>query len=435
MTDARKPDPALLRGAMLRRVSRRDLFRYAGVGAGAMSLASILAACGVDSTTSGGAPSRGAGADVEGSTAWWEAKKTEGPGDLVNFTNWPQYIDNVNENGDKHYPTLEAFTDKTGIDVEYRADINGNTEYYATIRPQLEAGQDTGSDIIVITNGSELTEMIELGYLTTLDPTLMPNFKANAGDTVTDTAYDPGNAHTMAWQSGFTGIAWNKKFIDRDITSFQDLLDPEFEGKVGMMGNNADLPGLALLAVGVVPTESTPDDWQRAADLLQQQKDSGVVRKYYIQDYLTAFENEDIWITMAWSGDIIIDQLYYGRDEFEFIIPEEGALIWTDNMCIPSHAANPVGAMMLMDWYYQPDIAAELTEYNNYVGPVPAAQTIVEKDAEKASGADKTVLETVATSPLVFPTPEIAQQVFGYRVLGPEEETQWNDLFVPIYQQ
>jgi spermidine/putrescine transport system substrate-binding protein len=435
MTDVPKPDPALLRGAMMRRLSRRELFRYAGAGAGAVSLASILAACGVESEAPGGGATSGAGADVEGSAAWWAAKKAEGPGDLVNFTNWPQYIDNVNENGEKHYPTLEQFTDETDIQVEYRADINGNTEYYATIRPQLEAGQDTGSDIIVITNGSELTEMMELGYLITLDPELMPNFKANAGDTVTDPAYDPGNAHTMAWQSGFTGIAWNKKFIDRPITSFQDLLDPAFAGRVGMMGNNADLPGLALLAVGVIPTESTPDDWQRAADLLLQQKDSGVVRKYYIQDYLTAFENEDIWITMAWSGDIIIDQLYYGRDEFEFILPDEGALIWTDNMCIPAKAANPVGAMMLMDWYYQPDIAAELTEYNNYVGPVPAAQAIVEEDAAQATGADKVVLETVATSPLVFPTPEVAQQVHGYRVLTPEEEQQWNDLFVPIYQQ
>ena len=435
MTNAPKPDPAFLRGAMMRRLSRRDLFRYAGAGAGAMSLASILAACGVDSTTPGADATSGAGVDVEGSPEWWAARNTEGPGDLVNFTNWPQYIDNVNIEGVKHYPTLEKFTDKTGIDVEYRADINGNTEFYATIRPQLEAGEDTGSDIIVITNGTELSEMMELGYLIQLDPSLRPNFTENAGDTVKSPAYDPDNKYTMAWQSGFTGIAWNKNFIDRDITSFQDLLDPAFSGKVGMMGNNADLPGLALLAVGVVPTESTPEDWQKAADLLNQQKDSGVVRKYYIQDYLTAFENEDLWITMAWSGDIIIDQLYYGRDEFDFIIPQEGGLIWTDNMCIPAKAANPVGAMMLMDWYYQPDIAAELTEYNNYVGPVPAAQAIVTKDAEKATGADKTVLETVATSPLVFPTPEVAQMVHGYRVLNAEEEQEWNDLFVPIYQQ
>lgn len=420
----------------MRRLSRRDLFRYAGAGAGSLGLASILAACGVESETTAPGPAGGGGADVEGSTEWWAARIAEGPGDLVNFTNWPQYIDNVNINGVKHYPTLEQFTDKTGIDVEYRADINGNTEYYATIRPQLEAGKDIGSDIIVITNGTVLTEMMELGYLIPLDPASHPNFDANAGASVVDPSYDPGNRYSLAWQSGFTGIAYNTNFVDKEITSFMDLFDETYAGKIGMFGDNADLPGLALLAVGVNPETSTPEDWQKAADLLIQQRDSGVVRKYFIQDYLTAFENEDIYLTMAWSGDIIIDQLYYGRDEFRFVLPEEGGMIWTDNMCIPAHAQNPLGAEMLMDWYYQPDIAAELTEYNNYVGPVPAAEDIIKQHAEDArSPGHKELLETVATSPLVFPTEEIQNMVYHYRVLTPEEEQEWNDLFVPIYQQ
>jgi spermidine/putrescine transport system substrate-binding protein len=432
MTDPRIPDPSLLRGATMRRMSRRDLFRYAGVGAGALSLASILAACGVKGSTT---TSAGSGAGDEGSAAWWaEQKAGDVSGTTVNFTNWPQYIDIAKVNGQRTYPSLEAFTKETGVNVVYRADINSNDEFYATIRPNLEAKQDPGSDIIVITNGTVLAEMIASGYLIQLDPELMPNFVANAGETVKDPSYDPGNAHTMAWQSGFTGIAWNTKYIDRDITSFQDLMDPAFKGKIGMFGDNADLPGLALLAVGVAPETSTPDDWQKAADLLNQQKDSGVVRKYYVQDYLTALENEDVWITMAWSGDILIDQLYYDLGNLQFTIPTEGGMIWTDNMCIPSHANNPVGAEMLMDWYYKPDIAAELTEYNNYVGPVPAAEDIVQSDADKATGDDKTVLETVASSPLVFPTAAVAKQVHRYRVLDPDEEQQWNDLFVPIYQ-
>jgi spermidine/putrescine transport system substrate-binding protein len=436
MTGARTPDPSFLRGATMRRMTRRDLFRYAGVGAGSLGLASILAACGVESETSSAPPAGSGGADVEGSAEWWAALKADGPGDLVNFTNWPQYIDNVNINGVKHYPTLEKFTDKTGVDVEYRADINGNTEYYATIRPQLESGDDTGSDILVITNGSVLTEMMELGYLIPLDPTLHPNFDANASASVKDPTYDPGNNYTMAWQSGFTGIAYNKKFVDKEITSFMDLFDETYTGKIGMFGDNADLPALALLAVGVNPETSTPDDWQKAADLLIQQRDSGVVRKYYIQDYLTAFENEDLYLTMAWSGDIIIDRLYYGREEFEFVLPKEGGVIWTDNMCIPSKAANPLGAEMLMDWYYSPNIAAELTEYNNYVGPVPAAEDIIKQHAADAtSAADRKLLETVARSPLVFPTEEIQNMVYHYRVLTAEEEQEWNDLFVPIYQQ
>ena len=431
-------DPSFIRGATMPRISqrmtRRDLFRYGGMGAGALSMSAILAACGVKSeTTSAG----GTGVDVEGSAEWWAQKKTEDlNGTNVNFTNWPAYIDHHKDEatGEYVYPTLDSFTAETGIEVTYRADINDNTQFYAAIRPDLEAGNDTGHDIIVITNGSELTEMIDLDYLIPLDQNLMTNFYANADPTIKDPAYDPGNVHSIAWQSGFTGIAYNKNYIDHEITSFMDLFDEQYKGKIGMIGNNADLPGMALLAVGVEPTTSQPEDWQKAAELLQQQKDSGVVRKYYVQDYLEAFENEDIWLTMAWSGDILIDKLYYGRDEFEFIIQKEGGMIWTDNMCIPRHANNPVGALMLMDHYYDPQVAALLTEYNNYVGPVPAAKDIVVSDAEKATGEDKAVLETVATSPFVFPTPEIASSVHQYRVLSPEEEQQWNELFVPIYQ-
>jgi spermidine/putrescine transport system substrate-binding protein len=431
-------DPSFIRGATMprlsKRMTRRDLFRYGGVGAGALSLSAVMAACGVKSESS---TTGAGGASTEGTPEWWaEKEKADLSGTNVNFTNWPAYIDHHKDEstGEYVYPTLDSFTQETGIEVTYRADINDNTQFYAAIRPDLEGGNDTGHDIIVITNGSELTEMIELGYLIPLDQNLMTNFYANADPTIKDPAYDPGNVHTMAWQSGFTGIAYNKNYVDKEITSFMDLFDEAYAGKIGMIGNNADLPGMALLAVGVEPTESTPDDWQKAADLLQQQKDSGVVRKYYVQDYLEAFENEDVWISMAWSGDILIDKLYYGRDEFEFIIQDEGGMIWTDNMCIPAHAANPVGALKLMNHYYDPKIAALLTEYNNYVGPVPDAKAIVEADAKKATGADKAVLEAVANSPLVFPTPEIADKVHRYRVLSPEEEQTWNELFVPIYQ-
>ena len=171
----------------------------------------------------------------------------------------------------------------------------------------------------MITSGKELYEMLDLGYLLPMDPTRRPNFDANADPSVVNPPYDPNNAHTMAWQSGFTGIAWNTKYIDRPITSMDDLLDPAFKDHIGMMGND-DAATLALMAVGKEPETSTEADWQEAAAWLQEQKDAGIVRKYYLQDYLTAFENEDIWITLAWSGDILIDRLYYGFDTFEFTI-------------------------------------------------------------------------------------------------------------------
>jgi spermidine/putrescine transport system substrate-binding protein len=212
------------------------------------------------------------------------------------------------------------------------------------------------------------------------------------------------------------------------------MLNPKYAGHVGMFNNTADAQNLAMMELGINPETSTPDDWQQAADFLQRFNDSGVLRGWFDQAYLTAIENEDLWVTMAWSGDIINDKLYFPEyATFEFSALDSGAIVWVDNGCIPNHAANPVGAMMLMDWYYDPKYAAMLTEWNAYVSPVPAGGEIVQADADAAKGANKEVLETIATSPFVFPTPELEEKLFNYRVLEGEEIEEWNDLFNPIF--
>ena len=420
-------DPAWLRGMTSKRVSRRTMLKAAGLGAGALSFSSILAACGTPGQEATQAPEPGG----VGTPEWWAEQEA---GDLVNFTNWPAYLDIAKDkDGNRIRPSLDKFTEATGIEVEYRADINANEDFYAAIRPALEAGQDTGHDIIVITNGQELTEMIALGYLTPLDQEGRPNFDANAGEDFKDPAYDPGNKYSMAWQSGMTGYAWNTDFVDGPITGMQDLMNDDWKGHVSLFGNNADSPNLAMVELGIDPETSTPDDWQKAADLLMTFNEWGGLRKWDDQGYLTAFENGDLWATMAWSGDIINDSLYYPEfATFEFGLSEPAGIVWVDNMLIPMNAANPKGAMMVMDHYYDPEMAALLTEWNAYVSPVPAGGEIVQADADAAKGSSKAVLETIANSPLVFPTPET--KLYNYRVLEPGEETeQWNDLFLPIF--
>ncbi len=430
MNEKRLPasDTAWMRGMTRRGMSRRDVLRYAGVGAGALGLSSILAACGVEGEGQTTGPTAGA----EGSPQWWAEQQA---GDHVNFTNWPAYIDrDLSIDGDGSRPSLYAFIQETGIDVTYRADINSNEEFYAAIRPALEAGQDTGHDIIVITNGQELTEMIQLGYLVELDTIRRPNFDANVGAAFKDPAYDPGNKYTMAWQSGMTGIAYNTKFVDEEITSLEQMLDPKYAGHVALFNNNADAQAMAMIELGINPETSTPEDWQQAAEFLQQFNDSGVLRGWMDQAYLTAFENEDLWITMAWSGDVINDKLYFPEyATFEFTTQDNGGVVWVDNCCIPNAAVNPVGAMMVMDWYYDPEFAAMLTEWNAYVSPVPAGGEIVLSDAESAEGADAEVLQTIASSPYVFPPPELEDKLYNYRVLEGDEIEQWNDLFNPLF--
>jgi spermidine/putrescine transport system substrate-binding protein len=420
MTDRPQIDLPLYRGMTQKRISRRDALRYAGAGAGALSLASILAACAVEGERR---------EPTESSSVWDDAKQAG----ILNFANWPYYIDVERKDGKVTYPSLEKFTKDTGIEVNYKTPINDNAPFFASIQPSLAAGQDTGWDLMVLTNGQTLDKLIRLNYLTPLEHSLLPNFNEHAGDAYKDPSYDPGNAFTIPWQAGITGIGYNRELVDREITGFQDLLDPAFKGKVGMFGDTLDLPNFAMVGIGINPEDSTPDDWREAADMLIKQRDDGIVRQYYTQDYVKHLQSGDVALTMVWSGDVFQAQAS-GSPELEFIVPEEGGLIWTDNMCIPAKAEHPLDAITYMDYVYQPEVAAIITEWINYITPVPECRSVIEQHAADATGGERKALEAVANSPLVFPTPEIYERTYHYRVLTPEEEEEWNSIFQPIYQ-
>jgi spermidine/putrescine transport system substrate-binding protein len=187
---------------------------------------------------------------------------------------------------------------------------------------------------------------------------------------------------------------------------------------------------LALLHLGIEPEESTPDDWNKAAEVLTKQRDDGIVRQYYTQNYTKALQSGDVALSMAWSGDIFQLQ-NSGSPDLKFVVPEEGGILWTDNMCIPQGAENPVDAITYMDFVYQPDIAAMIAEWVWYITPVPDAQAIVQSDAKNPGNG---YLKAVAESPLVFPTTDFYNNTFAYKSLTPEEEQEWNSIFQPIYQ-
>jgi spermidine/putrescine transport system substrate-binding protein len=409
-------DPVMLRGMTQPRIGRRDMLRLMG----AAGAASMLTACGVSGQGDSTKQTRNQVKD------YWSKQHEHG---VLNFANWPLYLDVAAGNKSDH-PTLDAFTKQTGIQVKYFEVIQDNGPFFAKVRPSLEGDQYCGYDMAVISNGIFFTQFEALGYLVPLDQSRMTNFYKYAGDNYKNRSFDKGNVYSMPWQAGFTGIGYDPARTGRKITSWQDLADPKFSGKIGMFGNNEDLPNCALLATGVDPTTSTPDDWQKAADWLNKQKP--LVRKYYSQDYIAALANGDVWITMAWSGDIFQQNL--SGSKLEFVLPEEGALLFIDNMLLLKGVQNPVDAMELMDFYYDPRQAASLAEWVNYISPVPDAQQVVASDAAKASGGDKTYLESLVHSYAVFPTAqEYAQASIG-RPLKLSELNQWNSIFQPVYQ-
>lgn len=406
---------------MIARLTRRDLLRRAGAGAAAIALAGLTGACG----------RRGARGR--------QPSFRDPPTGILNFANWPLYIDmERRKDGTRYSPSLVAFEADTGIHVNYREVIRESDWFYQRIEPYLAAGLPTGWDLMVITNGITLTRMKERGYLAELPTDLRPNFDAHAGDFVRDPAYDPGNRYTMAWQSGITGIAYDPEVTGEPVTSLQALFDPAYRGKVGMFGDIVDMPNLALLAVGVAPETSTEKDWRAAAELLVEQRDSGILAGYYQQTYIAALRRGDLAITMAWSGDMFAAKsLGKIPERIEFVVPEEGALLWTDNMCVPQGARHPADAITFMDWVYRPEAAAQIAQFVNYITPVPEARQVLERMAEEAEEAgdpqEAERLREVAESELVFPSD--TSNLHTYRELPSDEEAEvWESIFRPIYQ-
>jgi spermidine/putrescine transport system substrate-binding protein len=407
-------DPVRARGLTQRRLGRRAALRVGGLSAAGLA----LAACGVE-----GRAVASASAAPDAIANFWANKTKTGH---LYFANWPLYMD-------PKKPELAKFTQQTGIQVTYQEVIQDDTEWFAKIQPQLVQNRGIGYDLMVVTNGVPFSELKDQGFLAPLDHTKLPNFTANVGDKYKHETFDDGNVYSLPWASGATGIAYHPDKVTKPPTKIADLWKPAYKGKVGMMANTQELGNFAMLKLGIDPEKSTKADWQRAAQELKNQRDAGIVRKYYDQGYIDDLGKGNISLCMAWSGDVFQKNLSDGTN-LQFVVPEEGGTLWTDSMMIPITAASPVDAITLMDFFYTPKIAASLTEFINYITPVPAAQAVIRSDAAAASSAsDKATLKAVAASPLVFPTAAEYAKLHYYRAFRTTaERTDYEQIFNPI---
>lgn len=415
------PDADLIRAMMQGRLTRRSFLRTAGVWIGSSWL---LAACGGGGAGPSPAPEEIFRGPPEGQ---------------VDFANWPIYIDKAKDpnTGERYIPSLRKFTEATGITVTYKEVIQDNPSFFGKLEPQLAAGQSTGWDIIVITNGWEFSALVRNGWVLALDTSKRPSFDQYAIDWAKDPSFDPGAKHSMAYQSGLTGIAVNLNLVHVPITKLDDLANPEKVGKssVGMITD--DMPDFVMINLGIDPKTSGPDEWRAAADWLRKQREAGVVRQYYAQGYADDMTAGNLAATMAWSGDVLYYSVWGGYDNLEFVFPEGGALLWTDNMMIPTGADHPISALTLMDFFYRPDIATMVQEWVFYMSPCAATRERIQKDAAKAEAKGwkgyAAKLRRTAESEYLFPGSDLlARSSFGRLLRSDDEKAEWDSIFVPI---
>jgi len=377
------PEARSILGAM---VSRRGVL----AGAGGLGAAGLLAACG------GGSDS----GDSANSVRWG---------------NWPLYLDYDEDT--KKYPTLEKFQEQTGITAQYFEDYNDNDEFYGKVQAQLKLGEDIGYDVVTPTDWMA-ARWIRLGYTQKFDAANIPN-KSNILDSLASPSFDPNREQSMTWQGIMAGFGWNTEKNPKGIRTLEELFAPQNKGKIVVLSEMRDTIGIILLAQGVNLQTVTEDQYMNAVDYMAKQISDGWIRGVKGNEYAEDLTSGDATAVIGWSGDMFILKAE-NEGKFDFAIPESGGTISGDNLMIPSTASaeGKANAEKLINFYYDPAIAAEVAAYVNYVCPVKGAQAEMEKIAPE-----------LASSPFIFPDDAMSKRLNVFRSLTPAEETSWTEAF------
>ncbi|GAA3954848.1 spermidine/putrescine ABC transporter substrate-binding protein [Streptomyces marokkonensis] len=388
-------------------LSRRSLLRGLGGSAAAGTLTGALAGCGVP-----------AAYVAPGDRSATDRSATER---RLTWANWPLYIDTDDESPSRR-PTLEAFEKRSGISVEYIEEINDNDEFFGKVSPSLMNHRPTGRDLIVISDWM-CGRFVRLGWVQEMDRSRQPNVTEHLDPLLRSPAFDPGRRFTVPWQSGITGIAYNRRGLGREIRHVSELWADDLTGRVTLLSGMDEAFALLMQGDGVDITDWTADDFHAMCDLVERQVDKGQIRRFTGNDYIKDLSSGDVLACQAYSGDVI--QLQADDPDIEFVVPEEGAELWSESLMIPNLARHKANAERLIDYYYRPEVAAELAAWVNYVCPVPAARDVLASSDDEETAA-------LAEDPLIFPDAAMRERLAIARDIEagerPEFAKRWNGI-------
>ena len=305
-------------------------------------------------------------------------------GDL-NFYNWTEYID----------PELiTAFEEESGVDV-----VESFYESNEAMLAQLQSG--VAYDLVVPSDYM-IGIMINEDLLMPLQKDAIPNL-ANLAPTFQAPPYDPELAYSAAYQYGTTGLGVNLELVgDAFVPSwalvFDTNLTANFPGGVSLLNDPRETMGAALEYLGYSINDTNPDHLQEATDLIKAAKP--YVAKFDSDLYDESLANEEVAVAHGYSGNMIVAiGETENPDAFTYVLPQEGATLWIDNMAIPVDSATPCTAHAFINFLLDAEHGATLTNWNYYGNPNAAAEPLVDEAvtefyAETASADVEVIVDT-----------------------------------------
>ncbi|HUG08324.1 MAG TPA: spermidine/putrescine ABC transporter substrate-binding protein [Acidimicrobiia bacterium] len=296
----------------------------------------------------------------DGDMATCEVGETDGD---LNFYNWTEYID----------PELvDAFEEEFGVAVV--------EDFYDSNEALLARLQSGAVYDLIVPSDYMIAIMIEEGLLMELQRDAIPNV-TNLAPFFADPPFDPGGTYSAAYQWGTTGLGVNMDVVGEDFEpSWALVFDPElvaeYPGGISLLNDPRETMGAALMYLGYSMNSVSEAELQEAADVI-----AGV------RDQIAAFDS-DTYAELLVNGEVAVSHGFSGGyltaiEDWEthtYVIPQEGATVWTDNMAIPTNADHPCTAHAFINFLLDAENGAALTNWNYYASPNEASEEFIDPD-------------------------------------------------------
>ncbi|QFI54762.1 extracellular solute-binding protein [Aeromonas simiae] len=294
---------------------------------------------------------------------------------VVYFYNWSEYVPDG---------LLEQFQKETGIKVIYST-YESNETLYAKLKTHPD-GYD-----VVVPSTYFVAKMAKEQMLQPLDRALLPNFK-HLDPSLLNHEYDPGNTYSIPYIWGATGIGRNSDVVSQPVSAWKDLWAPEWKESLLLMDDAREVFHIALVQLGHSPNSRKPAEIKEAFEYLKQLMPN--VKAFNSDNPADPFIAGEVNLGMLWNGSAYGAQQEYPSITFTW--PEEGTILWMDNLAVTAKAKHVKEAHALINFLMRPDVAAQVAEAIGYPTPVKDAIPLLKP--------------AFRNNPMIFPSEAIKQK-------------------------
>ncbi|WP_053075027.1 ABC transporter substrate-binding protein [Ornithinibacillus californiensis] len=283
--------------------------------------------------------------------------------ELIVF-NWSEYIPQG---------VIDDFEEEYGVEVVYST-YNSNHEMLTKVQSGTVAYD------LVFPSDYYVKQMVDNEMLKEIDFDNIPNYE-NIANAWKSMPFDPDNKFSVPFMYGYDGIAYNKEFIKEAPTSWEDLWNPDYAGKVLLLEESKEVSNMVQQLLGNEMNDPTEEQLEAGFDKVKELIPNVLAFDSTASDRLVSGE---AWIAHAYSGAAATAWLE--NDNIDFVLPEEGGIVWLDAMVIPKTSKNKYTAEVFINYLLEPEVSKQLSEFIPYGNPNEKAVEILPEEIKGSPG-------------------------------------------------